>query len=186
MTHVRDQRKQSEKGRERVFAFRGPCDRLHVQRMQREQRRHDRTRPDTASPARTAGCATQKPKNQHDIRTMEQRIHEQMPARVQAEQLTVDHVRDPGQRMPVRGVKTGERLRDTGQGQAAIYHRVFGDVIGIIEIDKLMTDHLPVNRQRRDAEPDDDEKIGIRRGDRSHFWWRRLRHVRASLAHSHW
>ena len=58
---------------------------------------------------------------------MEQRIHEQMPARVQAEQLTIDHVRDPGHWMPVRGVKTGERLRDTSQGQAAIYDRVFGD-----------------------------------------------------------
>ena len=81
--------------------------------------------------------------------------------------------------MPVRGVKTGESLHDTGQSEAAIYHRVFGDVIGIIEIDELMADHLPVNCKRRDDERDDDQKIAIRRGDRNLFCWLRSRHVGA-------
>jgi hypothetical protein len=43
---------------------------------------------------------------------VEREIHRVVAARLEAEGLDVDHVADPGQRMPVRLVVTGQRPAD--------------------------------------------------------------------------
>ena len=45
VTHISDQRQQAEKCGQRIFAFGRPCDRLHVQRVQRKKRRDQCARP---------------------------------------------------------------------------------------------------------------------------------------------
>src|SRR6267378_4288619 len=49
--------------------------------------------------------------------------------------------------MPVLVVKGREGPGDPLQGQAAANHRVVRDVEIVIEVDELMTDHLPINRE---------------------------------------
>ena len=71
-----------------------------------------------------------------------------MTTRIQTEELAVDHVCDPRERVPVRGVKRGERPTKSREGNSAIHHRIFFDVRIVIESDELMADHLRINTKR--------------------------------------
>ena len=44
----------------------------------------------------------------HSVRRVEDDVHQMMPAGVQAEELAVEHVRKPGERMPVARMKMGK------------------------------------------------------------------------------
>ena len=83
---------------------------------------------------------------------MDHRVHEQMPACVQTKDLAVNHMREPSEGMPVCGMKRRERPCYSFQRQAADDHRVIPDVDVVVEADKLMTDHLAVNRENGKSE----------------------------------
>ena len=97
-----------------------------MQRMPGEQRGHK-----GAGPQRI-----RQPEQQHEkqerVGRVKQDVDAMMRAGVQAEQLAVQHVRKPGQRMPVAGVPGREGPFDAGPGQAVLDHLIFGDVIVVV------------------------------------------------------
>ena len=76
---------------------------------------------------------------------MYQGIDQQMPTRIQAKDLAVEHVGNPCERMPVGGVKCRECPRDSGQRQAAVHNRVLADIPVVIQDDELVVHHLGVH-----------------------------------------
>jgi hypothetical protein len=79
---------------------------------------------------------------------------------VHAEELTINHVRDPSERMPVCLLESGERPGDSRECKATIHHWVLLDIRNVIESDKLMPDHLRINPKRHCRQSEQDEKIG--------------------------
>src|ERR1051325_1053702 len=75
---------------------------------------------------------------------MEQKIGEMMTGRVDAEKLAIEHVRQPGQRMPVAGVGGAESGTNRVPMQPAQDHRVFGHIVRIIIIDEAVLKHGPI------------------------------------------
>ena len=74
-----------------------PRDRLDVQRVQREERGDERARPTRRSSAAGRGTGARR------VRRVQQRVDEVVAPGVEPEELDVEHVREPGQRVPVRG-----------------------------------------------------------------------------------
>ena len=109
--------------------------------MQREERRDDR------APPSGSGDAFEEQEEEQAVRNMNERIDEQMPAGIETKELAIQHVRKPGQRVPVGGVKRGESPGNPGQREPARDDGIVPDVEVVIEVDELMTDHLPVNRE---------------------------------------
>ncbi len=97
---------------------------------------------------------------------MDERVHEQVRAGVQPEELAVNHMRQPGERMPVGGVKGGEGPGNPFQRQAADDHRVVPDVEIVIEVDELMTDHLRVDRESGDRQRERNPEVVRRKPPR--------------------
>src|SRR6266481_3738528 len=122
--------------------------------MQRKQRCHQRARPSGA-------CRSQqKPEDKQRVCHMNQRVNEQMATCKHAEELAIDHMCDPRERMPVCGVKSGERPCKSRRRHTAIHHRIFRDIRNVIEIGEVMPDHLRVNPKRYYRQTEQDEKIG--------------------------
>ena len=121
--------------------------------MQRKKRCDQRARP--------AGvcCSQQKPEDKQCVCRMDQGVNEQMATCVQAEQLAVDHVCDPCERMPVYRIKRSERPAESREGNTAIHHWVVLDIHTVIERDELMSDHLRINGERHNSQGSGDEEI---------------------------
>src|SRR6478609_5059262 len=83
-----------------------------------------------------------------------------MAACVHAEELAVDHMRDPRERMPVCRIERGECPSEPRERNTAIHHWIFPDVRGVIERDELMPDYLRVNPKRYHRETQQDQEIG--------------------------
>ena len=109
--------------------------------MQGEERRDDRASPPGS------GDSFEKQEKKQGVRNMNERVHEQMPTGIETKELAVEHMREPGERMPVRGVKSSESPGNPFQRQAAADHGIVPDVKIVIQADELMTDHLAVNRE---------------------------------------
>src|SRR6516164_1239691 len=79
-----------------------------------------------------------------------------MGTRIHTEQLTIEHVRDRGQRMPVLGMNVGKRPADTVPGQASTHMRIVEHVKRIVIINELMPKRLSEHRPRDHEQKDDD------------------------------
>ena len=91
---------------------------------------------------------------------MNQRVDQQMAACVRAKELAIDHVRNPGERMPIGRVKGGERPGESRERNTAIHHWIFLDICGVIERDEPMPDYLRVNPKRHYRKSEQDDEIG--------------------------
>ena len=69
------------------------------------------------------------------------------PAGVCAEQLTIEHKRQPRQRVPVGRAVGGKSPDDAIPGQAVQNVRIFIYVVSIIIIDKIEIVYLPEDQQ---------------------------------------
>jgi len=79
-----------------------------------------------------------------------------MSSRIQAKQLTIKRVRDPGKRMPVARVGGEKCPFDPSGSETCFYYWIINDVLRIIIIDELKTCYLPedANGNRRQQETD--------------------------------
>ena len=68
-----------------------------------------------------------------------------MAAGVQVIDLAIQHVREPGQRVPVVGVERSDRPGGPRGGQAVSDMPVLGDVVFVVEVDELWVDRLAEN-----------------------------------------
>jgi len=122
--------------------------------MKRKKRGDQRARPSGVR------CSQEKPEEKQRVCRMNQCVNEQMPTCKPAEELAVDHVRDPREWMPVPRVKSGKRPGESRGRNTAIHHRVLLDVPKVIDRDELMPDHLRINPKRHYRQTEQDEKIG--------------------------
>ncbi len=95
---------------------------------------------------------------------MPEDVLERVPSRTEPEELHVEHVRDPSERVPVRRVELGERPAQAFERQAAQHPRILREVRRRVVGDERVPEHAPVDeRDRRDeteageAEPGDPE-----------------------------
>lgn len=84
---------------------------------------------------------------QRAVGGVEQHIDEVMGAGVEAEALAVGHVGKPGERMPVGRVEGGERPFDARQRQSRLHHRVVGDIVIVVEIQKIVPGDRQIDQQ---------------------------------------
>src|SRR6266536_777699 len=77
-----------------------------------------------------------------------------------AEELAIDHMCNPCERMPVPRVNSGKRPRESRERNTAIHHWVLLDIRRIIESDESMPDYLRVDPERDYRQTEQDEKIG--------------------------
>lgn len=83
---------------------------------------------------------------------MEQDIGEVMTAGVQSVELAVQHVREPGQGMPVMRMAVSEGPADAGQGQTLYNLRIIIHILVVIIIDKPMTERLAEDQKYGDCQ----------------------------------
>ena len=91
---------------------------------------------------------------------MNQCVNEQVATGKHAEELAIDHMCDPCERMPVCLVKSGERPGESLERNAAIHHWIFIDVRGVIERDEAMPYQLRIDPKRYDRQTEQDDKVG--------------------------
>ena len=70
-----------------------------------------------------------------------------MTAGSQPEPGAIQHVREPGERMPVARVRGGERPFHAFPGESFFDDFVGGDVVGVIVVDKIVLQHGPKDSQ---------------------------------------
>ena len=68
-----------------------------------------------------------------------------MAAGLQVIELTVQHVREPCQRVPIEGVVGGDCPGGPRGGQARADRQVLIDIIVVVVVDKAVVDRLPEN-----------------------------------------
>ena len=104
---------------------------------------------------------------------MEQDIHVVRTGRLSPEDLHIQRVTQPGQRMPVGGEGTGECPFNRARGQSIQDVGIVVHVVVIVEVEEGMSVDRIVNRNRRDHQQQPEypgpvhqsrERVGIRLG----------------------
>src|SRR6266705_2772319 len=122
--------------------------------MKRKKRCDQRARPSGVC------CPQQKPEDKQGVCYVNQCVNQQMATCIHAEELAVDHMRNPGKWVPVPLVKSTERPGDSSECNAAIHHCVLLDIRIVIETDELMRDYLHINRKGHRRQAEQHEEIG--------------------------
>src|SRR5437870_9127472 len=91
---------------------------------------------------------------------MNQCVNEQMATRERAEKLSVDHMCDPCEWMPISLAKSGKRPAHPRERNTAIHYWVLFDIRNVIENDEAMPDDLRVNAKRDYRQTEQNEEIG--------------------------
>jgi len=105
-------------------------------------------------------CSQEKPEEKQRVCCMNQCVNEQMATRNHAEELAIDHMCDPCERMPVPRVKGAKRPGESRERNTAIHHWIVLDIRGVIERDEVMPDHLRIDPERDYRQTEQDEKVG--------------------------
>src|ERR1039458_3831842 len=127
---IRPNRQQEEERAEDVLALGSPSHRFDVQRMQGKQCRHQGTSP------QRAGHAPQQQEEHKGISDVKAHTHQVGSSGLEAEELTVQHMGKPGQRMPVAGVAGLKGPNNILPLQPALNMRILRDIIRVVIIDK--------------------------------------------------
>ena len=77
---------------------------------------------------------------------------------IEPEQLAIQHVRQPGQRVPVPHVERGDATAHTRPCQAAGNVWILADVGTVVEADEIVVGDLAVAQQDRGHQPDTDPR----------------------------
>jgi len=142
---VRDprvQREQAEQRAEQVLALRDPRHRLDVLRVEREQQR--------GRSARALPCSEARQQREHERRAerVQQGVLQVRRGSARAEQAHVDHVREPGERVPIAGVEGGEGPGHAVEREPARDVRIAGDVLLVVEAQERERAHRRVHPER--------------------------------------
>ena len=152
VARVRPQRQHEEESAEDVFAFGDPGDGFDVQRVQGEEG------GDGGAAAGAAGHAGEGEEEQQRAEAMDQEADQVMAGGVEAEKLDVQHVGEPGERMPVALVAGRERPGDGGPGQPALNGWVFINVGLVVAIDEGSVVHWPERGEGRGSQEQANEQ----------------------------
>ncbi len=116
---------------------------------------------DDGAPPDRAGHPFEQKENQDRVDDMQQHIHQMVRAGLLTEPLAIQHVREPGHRMPIRffAVEIAKCPRHALRGQSFLNDAVSGDVIRIVVIDEFVLADLPIDRARHHGQKQNDEQI---------------------------
>ena len=140
-----------EKGAQHPFPVCHPCDGLHVQRVQGEEGGDE-----GAAPEMTCHFF-QGEKEQQSAGDVEKNIGEMGARRVQPIDLAVDHMRQPGQRVPVAHVIERKRPNEAFGRQALFDRGITRDIEWVVEVDEFEVLNLPVNQEGQDSQRNADQ-----------------------------
>ena len=135
-----------------VLALRDPGHRFHVQGMELEERGHER------APEERARHPQEQAEEEERVDDVKHRARQMVRAGVEAEELDVEHVREPRQGMPVPGVSGGQRPRYGSSVQPARHCGVLADVLGVVEVHELVVPRGRVHERTRGDERGGHEK----------------------------
>ena len=168
---IRPEREQEEKGAQHILPFRHPRYRLHMQRVPGKQRR------DTNAPPHCPRHPAQYQKEQEAVGGVQEHIGQMMASGSQAIELTIQHMGEPGHRVPIAGRRASEGPLHPGPGQSRLNVRVFRDIHLVIVSQEFVSE-----RRREDHQGDQPE------GHANHpFSWqvpRLVLHTGANFARS--
>ena len=119
--------------------------------MKGEQGRDHRAGP------RRLGHALEKQEQQDGVGQMQGHARQMMAGGIHSIELKIQHVGNPGQRMPVAGVARRQRPKKAGPTQGALDVRVGGDVSGIVVGDKSGAPNRCISRQNRQRQAKADQ-----------------------------
>ena len=94
----------------------------------------------------------QHPEQEQDIQHVQEQIYVVVTGGIQLKKLAIQGVREPGQRMPVGLIVSGERPLDRVPLQAGLHVHVFRDVDGVVVVDERMLVYRIVEREGRDRQ----------------------------------
>ncbi len=86
---------------------------------------------------------------QQRVRQVQQQIRGVMPRRIEPEQVAIEHVRDPCDRMPVAQFRAAQRPDQPVAVQPETNPRILRHVFRIVVIHELASPHAPIRPQRR-------------------------------------
>src|SRR5437588_6072583 len=109
--------------------------------MNRKQRRHPKAAP------LSAGGSQQQPEQQSNVQGVQQNADKMMARGIQAEQLAIEHVGDPSERVPVGNIESSERPTDVLEREAGLNVRIEGDVGIVIVVNESIAGGGIVERQ---------------------------------------
>ena len=110
--------------------------------MNGKERGHQRAAPDRS------GHGAENYKDKNRVRSMEEHTRQVVPSRLQTEQLAIEHVRHPGERMPVGNRHCCEGPSNVAPGQTLVNARILPDVSAVIIVDEIMLERLQVWQDR--------------------------------------
>ena len=141
------QRRQEKEGAQNGLSFRNPGHRFHVDGMDGEKKGDD------GGFIRSAGHPQQEKKQKQRIQNMDRQIHHEVVAGLQTEKLAVDHVGNPGERVPVGYAREGKSPPEVWQSQSCVDMGVFSDIFVIVKIEELVMSDLGIGKKgdRRDC-----------------------------------
>ena len=90
---------------------------------------------------------------------MQEEIGKMMPSRVHPEKRYIKHVRQPGQGMPVAGIRGSKCPDDPVFCEAILDLAVFSDVSGVIKADKFVVYNLPIDSKCRNNNKETDQDV---------------------------
>src|SRR5207247_7751233 len=99
---ISEQREQPEESTEKIFALGDPGDRFDVQRMQSKKGGDERTAP------KIRGHSNKDGKQQQRVGGMQEDICKVMSAGLVAPDRLIQHMREPGDRVPVTALECSE------------------------------------------------------------------------------
>lgn len=143
VANVSAQAEQPEERSEDVLSLGDPCDGFNMQRMESEE---------CGDQGRAPECARKHAPDKEDQCGVERMPEEIFPVhwrRIQAEDLTVQVMRERGERMPVVAVHGRERPDDRGRTHPLIYHRLEFDVGVVVEVDEAALSDGPIGGEGR-------------------------------------
>ena len=146
--------KKGEQEKERaqqIFPLRDPGNRLHVQWMQGEEG------GDKCAFPQGSRHALQYDEQDQGVQDVKKEVDLVMSSRVEPEPLNIEHVGEPGQRMPVAVFERAEGPPDSLQAQAVADDRILYDVLVVIISNEFETAYLPVDRRGDDDEGQSDQ-----------------------------
>ena len=91
---------------------------------------------DNKTPAGGAGAAPQNHEDQQRVQRVQQQAGQVVAPGRRPENLAIEHVRDPGQGMPIGRIGARESPSEALPGYPLLHPRIGGDVVGIIVADK--------------------------------------------------
>ena len=148
---IRPDGEEAEAGAKDVFALGNPGNGFNVDGVQGEEGGNK------GAAAERAGHSLKESKYQERVEGVEKKIGGMVSGWLEAEELAIEHVGEPGQRMPVAGVAGGESPTPAVQAETAPDHEVLGHIVRVVEVEELAVADQPVNAYGGDREKNAEE-----------------------------